>query len=130
MRDACWVTLTMARTPPKLGKYPANRLGLLRTERDLSMARVAELCDTTAPTIEKLEHRHMELTLTWILRLAKALNVHPGELLLEVPRPVPTPIEAEKLALVRRLSAENRRALARFINSMADDKGAADDDAA
>lgn len=114
----------MARKPAKLGKYPANRLGLLRAERQLSQARLADLCDTTAPTIEKLENRHMEMTLSWILRLAQALDVHPGELLLEVPRPVPTPIEAEKIAMVRRMSAENRRALARFINAISNDDAA------
>lgn len=116
----------MQRDPAQKGKYPANRLGLLRAERRLSFARLAALCDTTAPTIEKLENRHMELTLSWILRLARALDVHPGELLLEVPRPVPTQDEAEKLGRVRRMSPENRRALARFINAMAAEDGAAD----
>lgn len=63
------------------GKYPANRIRAIRRRRGLSQAQLAERCfpQTTAPTIEKLENGKMELTLTWMLRLAEALNEHPGD---------------------------------------------------
>lgn len=67
-----------------IGKYPANRLRSLRRAKDLSQARLAEACfpPTTAPTIEKLENGKMELTLSWMLRLAAALKIHPGDLII------------------------------------------------
>lgn len=65
------------------GKYPANRLRQIRIRKGLSQARLAARCspETTAPTIEKLENGKMEMTLSWMLRLARALEIHPGDLI-------------------------------------------------
>jgi phage repressor protein C with HTH and peptisase S24 domain len=63
---------------------PATRLRALRIERGLSQARLAELVGVNQTDISKLEAGSRRLTMDWILKLSKALEVAPTDLLPEV----------------------------------------------
>jgi transcriptional regulator with XRE-family HTH domain len=60
-----------------------SRLREIRKARALTLAEVAARCDppTTAVTIGRLETGTRQLTVPWIERLAKALEVEPRELI-------------------------------------------------
>lgn len=58
-----------------------NRIEHFRRLRGLSMDDLADLTNTTASTISKLEKGRMQLTQEWMLRLSQALDVAPGDLI-------------------------------------------------
>jgi transcriptional regulator with XRE-family HTH domain len=58
-----------------------NNLHDLRLQRGLSLADVAKAAGTSRSQIQKLESGERLLTLAWMIRLAKALNVSLIELL-------------------------------------------------
>lgn len=68
--------------PKKLSFTPTNRLRELRSGAALSLAKVAEGCNTNAAQIQKLETGERDLDYGWMLRLAAFFNVRPADLLL------------------------------------------------
>ncbi len=102
---------------PVIGKYPPNRLREIRQEEGLSRARLAQMCvpPTTVPTLEKLENRKMELTVTWMYRLGDAMQVNPAEFMLDTPRPMPSREETRMLELYRGLGEPARRRAFRVL---------------
>lgn len=58
-----------------------NRIKQIRERRGLTQDQLAELVDTTQPTIMRLERGQRKLTVEWMQRLAKALKCRPEELL-------------------------------------------------
>ena len=59
----------------------ANRIAEIRIMRGLSQAALAALCGTSNQQISRLEAGKRELTLSWMARLARALQCSPVELL-------------------------------------------------
>lgn len=66
-----------------------NNIRLIRKERALSMESLAERIGTTRATIMKLENGDMQLTTTWMERLADGLRCTPIDL-------ISTPNEKQK----------------------------------
>jgi transcriptional regulator with XRE-family HTH domain len=58
-----------------------NRISILRTQRGLSLSALAELVGTTKAQIQKLERGDRRLSLVWMQRIARALNVKVSDLL-------------------------------------------------
>lgn len=58
-----------------------NRIRALRQERKLSTYALADLVGTTQATIQRLETGKRKLTVDWMQRIARALDVKPTELL-------------------------------------------------
>jgi transcriptional regulator with XRE-family HTH domain len=58
-----------------------NRIKLLREAAGLSAEQLAKKCGTTQPTITRLENGTRQLTEYWMRKIAKALDVEPGDLL-------------------------------------------------
>jgi transcriptional regulator with XRE-family HTH domain len=96
-----------------------NRIGILRVERGLSLTDLARLAGTTKAQIQKLERGERRLSLQWMSRLARALDVKMSDLL-----PQDTVAcqhgaeEREILALVSQLPPEDRVALVRIANDL------------
>ena len=96
-----------------------NRIGILRVEKGLSLTDLARLAGTTNAQIQKLERGDRRLSLQWMSRLARALNVKMSDLL-----PEDTVAcqhgqeEREILALVSQLPLEDRIALVRIANDL------------
>lgn len=82
----------------------ASRLHNVRKAKGMTLQQVADLADTTLATIHKLERSQRPLTMDWIERLAKALDVDPTELM--VAKPV---AEVREIPLVGRIAAGNWR---------------------
>jgi transcriptional regulator with XRE-family HTH domain len=83
-----------------------NRIRDIRREKGLTLADVAARCapPTTAQTIGRLETGMRQLSLTWMNRIAAALQVEP-ELLVRT-------AEAEQPKYIARLTADGAEALA------------------
>jgi len=96
-----------------------NRIGILRVEKGLSLTDLARLAGTTKAQIQKLERGERRLSLQWMSRLARALDVKMSDLL-----PQDTVAcqhgaeEREILAIVSQLPAEDRVALVRIANDL------------
>ena len=96
-----------------------NRIGILRVEKGLSLTDLARLAGTTKAQIQKLERGDRRLSLQWMSRLARALDVKMSDLL-----PQDTVAcqhgaeEREILAIVSQLPAEDRVALVRIANDL------------
>lgn len=58
----------------------SNRLKALRLLRDLTQEELAEKVGVTHSTIQRIESGKRQLTEDMVMRLARALSVHPGEL--------------------------------------------------
>lgn len=58
-----------------------NRLRELRERKGLSLAELARLADTTAGTVQRLETGSRRMTLDWLDRMARALNVSATEIM-------------------------------------------------
>jgi transcriptional regulator with XRE-family HTH domain len=91
----------------------------LRQAQDLSMEQLAARCTppTTASQINKLEKGKVKLSLEWIYRLAEALQVHPVELLEELP-PRLGEREAALVELYRGMSENDRDTVFRVAESI------------
>lgn len=103
-----------------MGKFPRNRLLQIRTEHGLSQAQLGALCvpRATAGQIEKIENSKQELTLSWMHRLGRALQVHPAEFMLDVPHPLPDPREAGLIEKMRGFSEPGRNAVFREVEKL------------
>lgn len=96
-----------------------NRIGILRVEKGLSLTDLARLAGTTKAQIQKLERGERRLSLQWMSRLARALNVKMSDLLPEDTVACQHgPEEREILALVSQLPLEDRIALVRIANDL------------
>ena len=62
-------------------KVLAERLYELRTEADLSQARLAEIAGVDRKTINRIENGHFSPALDTIVRLSVALGITPSSLL-------------------------------------------------
>lgn len=72
----------MPRDPTPLAHAP-NRIRDIRMafEPRVTLEAIAEQCNTTRQTIARLETGEMELTVSWLVKVAKALRVPPAKLL-------------------------------------------------
>jgi transcriptional regulator with XRE-family HTH domain len=97
-----------------------NRIREFRQRAGLSMQALAERAGTSAPQINKLEKGERRLTVDWMVRIGRALDIDPKELLppeVTGPRPSlpgkpgePAPVEFGTLDL--RCSAARKVAAA------------------
>jgi transcriptional regulator with XRE-family HTH domain len=96
-----------------------NRIGILRLEKGLSLTELAKAAGTTKAQIQKLERGERRLSLGWMDRLARALDVKISDLL-----PQGTvacqhgPEEREILDIVSQLPIEDRVVLVRIANEL------------
>ena len=96
-----------------------NRIGILRVEKGLSLTDLARLAGTTKAQIQKLERGERRLSLQWMSRLARALDVKMSDLLPEDTVACQHgPEEQEILAIVSKLPLEDRIALVRIANDL------------
>ena len=58
-----------------------TRIRQMRKTRGLTLQQLAELTDTTAQTIQRLETGNMTVSIDWLEKLGKALDVQPVDLL-------------------------------------------------
>lgn len=110
--------------PPSSGRRP-NRIAALRDTHSLSQAKLAArlVPPTTDATINKLEKGKMGLTLEWLYKIARALSVHPSELLADPPY---TAEERAMLEAYRELGESERRLVSRLLDALSeaeDDSG-------
>lgn len=102
-----------------------NRIRELRAARNLTMAQLAELADTSEQTISRIERGIRQLTDNWIRRIANALDVHPFELLVpDIQDPHSTPKDLQDIEILRvwrRLNEDERRVVARFMEALTSD---------
>lgn len=98
-----------------------NRIGILRLEKGLSLTDLAKAAGTTKAQIQKLERGERRLSLGWMDRLARALDVKISDLL---PQDAVTcqhgPEEREILDIVSQLPIEDRVVLVRIANDLLD----------
>jgi len=96
-----------------------NRIGILRVEKGLSLTDLARLAGTTKAQIQKLERGERRLSLQWMSRLARALDVKMSDLLPEDTVACQHgPEEQEILAIVSQLPLEDRIALVQIANDL------------
>ena len=67
------------------GHKKTNRLKTLREQRGLSQAELAQRIGVRQPSINRYERNNRRLSADRIYQLAAALDVHPGEILQELP---------------------------------------------
>ena len=72
---------TLKRDVKDMRKVLADRLFELRSEADLSQARLAEIAGVDRKTINRIENGHFSPALDTIVRLSVALNISPSTLL-------------------------------------------------
>lgn len=65
-----------------------NRIKYLRQKKGLTQPALAELIDSTPPTVARLESGDRRLTDKWVFKLSEALECHPGELFEEMPETI------------------------------------------
>ena len=59
----------------------SNKIKEVRLEKGLTLQALAERVGTSAPQIDRLEKGLRRLTIDWLNRIAKSLDVTPGSLL-------------------------------------------------
>lgn len=92
-----------------------NRISALRKERALTLAALAERVGTTKAQIQKLEHGHRRLSLGWMGRIARALDVKMSDLLpADQIACQHTPVETALLGVLARLPEDDRIILVRI----------------
>lgn len=62
------------------GMSAGERLRRVRRERGLTLEQLAELANTSNQQLSKLERGSARMTLDWVVRLARALDVDPSDL--------------------------------------------------
>ena len=72
---------TKKREVKDMRKVLADRLFELRTDAELSQARLAEIAGVDRKTINRIENGHFSPALDTIVRLSVALNITPSTLL-------------------------------------------------
>ncbi|HET8726598.1 MAG TPA: helix-turn-helix transcriptional regulator [Alphaproteobacteria bacterium] len=65
---------------PSLTDIVCKRLRKARDEAGLTLAEVARRCRTTPQTIQRLETGKMTVSLEWLEKLCRALDIEPAEL--------------------------------------------------
>jgi len=65
----------------KKGGFMSNKIKEVRLEKGLTLQGLAERVGTSAPQIDRLERGLRRLTIDWLNRIAKSLDVTPGALL-------------------------------------------------
>jgi len=104
---------------PDTEPFMQNRIGILRVEKGLSLTDLARLAGTTKAQIQKLERGERRLSLQWMSRLARALDVKMSDLLPEDTVACQHgPEEQEILAIVSQLPLEDRIALVQIANDL------------
>jgi len=99
---------------PDLGAEIGSRVRRFRTKAGMSGVKLAAAAGVSQPFLSQLESGRSSVAIATLYRLARALAVHPSELL---PAPVPSRIEVVRAAETRRiaLSEHMRTATARAI---------------
>src|ERR1700752_670066 len=64
-----------------MSKILPNRIREFRETAHLSMQALADRAGTSAPQINKLEKGERKLTVDWMIRLGRALNIDPKDLM-------------------------------------------------
>ena len=95
-----------------------NRIKVIREARGWSLETLAERAGTINQQISLLEAGKRRLTVDWLLRLGKALDCHPWEL---VTHSLPEPPETHEIILLegfRGLPSDQQQALIALIGTM------------
>lgn len=95
-----------------------NRIKVIREARGWSLETLAERAGTINQQISLLEAGKRRLTVDWLLRLGKALDCHPWEL---VTHALPEPPETHEIILLegfRGLPSDQQQALLALIGTM------------
>jgi transcriptional regulator with XRE-family HTH domain len=96
-----------------------NRIGLLRRERGVSLTDLAKAAGTTKAQVQKLERGDRRLSLDWMDRIARALNVKVSDLLPpEVVACQHGPEDREILEIIAQLPSEDRTVLVRIATGL------------
>lgn len=96
-----------------------NRIAILRKERGLTLTALAAAAGTTKSQIQKLERGDRRLSLEWMERLARAMQIKISDLL-----PVNEtgcqhgPAETEILKITRQLPEEDRLVLVQVAKEL------------
>lgn len=98
-----------------------NRLREIRVEKGWSQQRLADAAGCSKMQISTLERGEQSLDIRWMRRLAAALGVEPGELLLPADNPLAArnAAEARLIELARRLPPELRGRLVGVAEALA-----------
>ncbi|MDB5734232.1 MAG: Transcriptional repressor [Alphaproteobacteria bacterium] len=96
-----------------------NRIAILRKERGLTLTALAAAAGTTKAQIQKLERGERRLSLEWMEKLARAMNVKISDLLPgnEITCQH-TAAETEILQIVQRLPEDDRFLLVRIAKEL------------
>lgn len=103
-----------------------NRIRELRTARDMSQQALGDTIGCSKMTISDLERGNQELTLDYMRRIARALNVKPADLMLDEDNP--DRLSSEERALVddyRNASDEKRELIMRIAEPPAERRNVA-----
>jgi transcriptional regulator with XRE-family HTH domain len=96
-----------------------NRIAVLRHERELTLAALAQRVGTTKAQIQKLERGHRRLSLGWMDRLARALGVKMSDLLpADQVACQHAPIEIALLGVFAQLPEDDRIILVRIAQEL------------
>src|ERR1700712_2524066 len=96
-----------------------NRIGLLRRERGMSLTDLAKAAGTTKAQVQKLERGERRLSLDWMDRIARALNVKVSDLLPpEVVACQHGSEDREILQIIAQLPSEDRTVLVRIATGL------------
>lgn len=115
----------MARPRSRPLKETDNRIAELRVMRGLSITQMAEKVNANLQTYHDVETGKTRLSLDWMRRIARALEVAPSELLLPSDLKFDlTDKELELLALIRALPDDRRSLVPAIIASIIPDQAA------
>jgi len=96
-----------------------NRIRELRTDRSMSLQTLADICNTTVSTVQKLETGEQRLNVEWMRKIARAFNCAPSDLLLdEDKRPYLTEHERRVLEAYRTAPSENRPVIIHLVECL------------
>jgi transcriptional regulator with XRE-family HTH domain len=115
----------MARPRTRPLKETDNRIAELRALRGLSITQMADKVNANLQTYHDVETGKTRLSLDWMRRIARALEVAPSELLLPSDLKYElTDKELELLALIRALPDDRRNLVPGIIASIKPDQAA------
>lgn len=96
-----------------------NRIREIRIDRGLSQQALADAVGTSKTQISKLEKSQRRLTDEWMRRLARALECHPAELMMDCTTSSLSSREEELLVLFRGLSEPQQEAFVKAVDALA-----------
>lgn len=115
----------MARPRSRPVKETDNRIAELRAARGLSITQMAEKVNANLQTYHDVETGKTRLSLDWMRRIARALDVFPSELLLPADLKYDlSDAELELLLLIRALPDDRRNLVPAIIASIRPDQAA------